>query len=89
MCTFVSQFMFFLPNVDICMADNSFQSEEPHYHTRFREIKNPSMEYSSSAPIRMPMGKNSPPDDDAEVRKLCFHNMFLPSHKKVIEYCMT
>lgn len=50
---------------DFSSSDNSFQSEEPIYNPRLKNVKK-STQYSSSVPISMPAGKNSPPVDEQE-----------------------
>lgn len=45
------------------LSDNSFQAEEPAYNQRFKAVRK-SSQYSSSVPITMPTGKNSPPEDN-------------------------
>lgn len=50
---------------DFSSSDNSYQSEEPFYNPRLKNTKK-SIQYSTSVPISMPTGKNSPPDDDHE-----------------------
>lgn len=49
---------FYLP-----FPDNSFQAEEPVYNSRFKNIRK-STQYSTSVPITMPLGKNSPSQDN-------------------------
>ena len=61
------------------MADNSFQSEEPIYNPRLKNVKK-STEYSSSVPISMPAGKNSPPVDDQEVTELLTRDPVIENH---------
>ncbi|KAJ7373699.1 hypothetical protein OS493_011308 [Desmophyllum pertusum] len=50
---------------DLSSSDNSFQSEELIYNPRLKNVKK-STQYSTSVPISMPTGKNSPPMDEHE-----------------------
>ena len=55
----------------LSVADNSFQAEEPAYNQRFKAFRK-SSQYSSSVPITMPTGKNSPPEDN----DVCYYTFF-------------
>lgn len=55
---------FFESEEDDLSSDNSFQAEEHLYNnSRLKNVKK-SMQYSTSVPITMPSGKNSPSEDD-------------------------
>ena len=56
----------------LSVADNSFQAEEPAYNQRFKAVRK-SSQYSSSVPITMPTGKNSPPEDN----DVCYYTFFV------------
>lgn len=54
---------FFESEEDDLSSDNSFQAEEHLYNPRLKHVKK-ATQYSTSVPITMPSGKNSPAEDD-------------------------
>lgn len=54
---------FFESEEDDLSSDNSFQAEEHVYNPRIKSMRK-ATQYSTSVPITMPTGKNSPSEDD-------------------------